>query len=289
MNNRIEVPTPTTSTRSLQKDYRVQITTDGVTGWDALCGCTNLESCQEWVLQPQQEQHAFVLPSSSSNLRYGGCEQQQHQLLSFDLDPSSSLFWDGTFDNLPGTTSTSSTLHPNTPFYTPELTNFAFSSLSGLDPNVISFADIDISPNISDLPTPFTTITPCTPPDTQSSASSSISSPISTSTSAPPTLVVPGLQLPPSSKPVVAKKGRPGRKRARSVTPEDEADPDVIEKRQRNNLAAKKYRQKKVDRIDELEKEVSDVKKERDDLKVELARREAEVEMLREMLKLARN
>lgn len=55
-------------------------------------------------------------------------------------------------------------------------------------------------------------------------------------------------------------------------------------KRARNNLAAKRYRQKKVDRIEELEDEVKEVKKERDDLRVELARREAEVKALREML-----
>lgn len=55
-------------------------------------------------------------------------------------------------------------------------------------------------------------------------------------------------------------------------------------KRARNNLAAKRYRQKKVDRIEELEDVVKEVKKERDDLRVELARREAEVKALREML-----
>ncbi|KAF2102207.1 hypothetical protein NA57DRAFT_54130 [Rhizodiscina lignyota] len=55
-------------------------------------------------------------------------------------------------------------------------------------------------------------------------------------------------------------------------------------KRHRNNIAAKKYRQKRIDRIEELEEEVRSVTKEKDQLRLELAKREAEVEMLRKML-----
>jgi predicted nucleic acid-binding Zn-ribbon protein len=51
-------------------------------------------------------------------------------------------------------------------------------------------------------------------------------------------------------------------------------------------LAAKRYRQKKIDRIEELENEVKEVKQERDDLRIRLARQEAEVAALREMLKM---
>lgn len=61
-------------------------------------------------------------------------------------------------------------------------------------------------------------------------------------------------------------------------------DEHVSLKRKRNNVAAKKYRQKKIDRITELEEEVRSVKEEKDELKLELARKEAEVKMLREML-----
>lgn len=57
-------------------------------------------------------------------------------------------------------------------------------------------------------------------------------------------------------------------------------------KRQRNNVAAKKYRQKKVDRITELEGELADMKDERDDLRLRLARQEAETAALRSMLKM---
>lgn len=77
--------------------------------------------------------------------------------------------------------------------------------------------------------------------------------------------------------------------RKRVASPSAEADPDdedaqVAIKRQRNTLAARKYRQKRVDRIVDLENALEEVKGERDGLKLQLARREAEVEALREML-----
>ncbi|KAK0748964.1 hypothetical protein B0T18DRAFT_405520 [Schizothecium vesticola] len=89
----------------------------------------------------------------------------------------------------------------------------------------------------------------------------------------------PGLTLP--KKP---KRGRPPASEAarRSASP----DPDTVVKRQRNNVAAKKYRQKKIDRIQELEDVVDEVKRERDELRIRLARQEAETEALREMLKM---
>ncbi|RFU72186.1 gaf domain nucleotide-binding [Trichoderma arundinaceum] len=62
----------------------------------------------------------------------------------------------------------------------------------------------------------------------------------------------------------------------------DEAQAAI--KRQRNTMAARKYRQKRLDRIADLERALSDMTGERDDLKLKLARREAEVEALREML-----
>lgn len=49
-------------------------------------------------------------------------------------------------------------------------------------------------------------------------------------------------------------------------------------------MAARKYRQKRLDRISELEKALEDMTGERDGLKLQLARREAEVEALREVL-----
>ncbi|KAK1245949.1 hypothetical protein MKX07_005018 [Trichoderma sp. CBMAI-0711] len=62
----------------------------------------------------------------------------------------------------------------------------------------------------------------------------------------------------------------------------DEAQAAI--KRQRNTMAARKYRQKRLDRIADLERALSDMACERDELKLKLARREAEVEALREVL-----
>lgn len=59
---------------------------------------------------------------------------------------------------------------------------------------------------------------------------------------------------------------------------------EKADKRHRNKIAAAKYRQKKVDRIEELEKSLDDVQSERDALKLELAKKSAEVELLRQLL-----
>lgn len=71
----------------------------------------------------------------------------------------------------------------------------------------------------------------------------------------------------------------------RSLTPTAD-DPVTVNKRQRNNEAARKYRQKRIDRITELEGELSAIKQERDDLRIRLARQEAEAAALRSMLQL---
>ncbi|KAF2460242.1 hypothetical protein BDY21DRAFT_270847, partial [Lineolata rhizophorae] len=63
--------------------------------------------------------------------------------------------------------------------------------------------------------------------------------------------------------------------------PSSTTESKIIEKRQRNTLAARKYRQKRLDRIAELERALEDVSRERDDLRVQLARRDAEVTTLR--------
>ncbi|KAI6791308.1 hypothetical protein KC367_g8105 [Hortaea werneckii] len=56
-------------------------------------------------------------------------------------------------------------------------------------------------------------------------------------------------------------------------------------KRQRNTEAARRYRQRKVDRTSELEEALAAVSKERDELRLKLARSEAEAEVLRRMVK----
>lgn len=65
---------------------------------------------------------------------------------------------------------------------------------------------------------------------------------------------------------------------------EDDADEDKANKRQRNTMAARKYRQKRLDLIADLEKALEEMTAERDELKLQLARKDAEAGALREML-----
>jgi len=155
-------------------------------------------------------------------------------------------------------------------------TQFAFNHHS------YSTAGLDSAPELGTTPSSLFNSTH--PPSIGSGSQSSSSpeqdhSPFSLEHTPAP--VIPGLSLPKGqlAKP---KRGRPPSS-ARSASPTEH---DVVVKRQRNNVAAKKYRQKKIDRIQELEEEVDDVKKERDELRIRLARQEAETKALREMLKL---
>jgi hypothetical protein len=67
---------------------------------------------------------------------------------------------------------------------------------------------------------------------------------------------------------------------------DDVADPTrhQADKRQRNKLAARKCRQKRLDRIAELEEALASMTQDRDGLRLKLARKEAEVDALREVL-----
>ncbi|KAF2705677.1 hypothetical protein K504DRAFT_387599, partial [Pleomassaria siparia CBS 279.74] len=58
-----------------------------------------------------------------------------------------------------------------------------------------------------------------------------------------------------------------------------------VEKRKQNTLAARRYRQKRVDQMSTLETELKDTQSERDALKVRVARLEGEVETLRQLLR----
>jgi hypothetical protein len=74
-------------------------------------------------------------------------------------------------------------------------------------------------------------------------------------------------------------------KRASSASSQMSAtENDKIVKRQRNNIAARKYRQKKIDRISELEDALNDMTKERDELRLELARQQAQTRALKDMM-----
>ncbi|RMX86529.1 hypothetical protein D0869_03026 [Hortaea werneckii] len=74
----------------------------------------------------------------------------------------------------------------------------------------------------------------------------------------------------------------------KSTSPDSTATTSTTErnrKRQRNTEAARRYRQRKVDRTAELEEALAAVSKERDELRLKLARSEAEAEVLRRMVR----
>ena len=60
--------------------------------------------------------------------------------------------------------------------------------------------------------------------------------------------------------------------------------PSKVEKRKANTLAARRYRQKRVDQMSGLEAELKEVKADRDEWKVRCAKLEGEVEALRALL-----
>ncbi|KAE8359963.1 hypothetical protein BDV27DRAFT_149103 [Aspergillus caelatus] len=76
-------------------------------------------------------------------------------------------------------------------------------------------------------------------------------------------------------------------KRKAGTLEQDPSDDNVTTaiKRRRNTMAARRYRQKGRDRIAELEYALRDMEHERNELRLQLARREAEVAALKEMLR----
>lgn len=62
--------------------------------------------------------------------------------------------------------------------------------------------------------------------------------------------------------------------------------PSRIEKRKLNTLAARRYRQKRVDQMNGLEAALKETQLERDALKVRVARLEGEAEILRQLLQV---
>ncbi|KAL2870368.1 uncharacterized protein BJX67DRAFT_378346 [Aspergillus lucknowensis] len=70
-----------------------------------------------------------------------------------------------------------------------------------------------------------------------------------------------------------------------SRDPSPKESPARISKRQLNTLAARRYRQRRLDRITQLEEELVAVKRERDELKMRVSKLEGETDALRGMLK----
>ncbi len=74
------------------------------------------------------------------------------------------------------------------------------------------------------------------------------------------------------------------KKARRSSTCTDNGLDTVALKRERNTLAARKHRQKRLDRISDLEKALRSMTQERDELRLHLAGQEAENRALREVI-----
>ncbi|KAF2453929.1 hypothetical protein BDY21DRAFT_366644 [Lineolata rhizophorae] len=97
--------------------------------------------------------------------------------------------------------------------------------------------------------------------------------PSATSSQLPPTTSHPKRHHPSTSTPSIS---HPAPTRTATAGPSSS-------KRARNALAARRYRQKHVDRVEQLEAALRGVTRERDGLRLELARKEAEVGLLREV------
>jgi hypothetical protein len=242
-----------------------------------------------------QEQHAFdsslqfsTNPSNvlnhNNDLDFGlltdfsSWDQGLHAANAFDLDP------------IP---------QHGSSFPTPEL-EFDYTPCLNISPPLFNnfFPSLSSGP-ASGFVTPSITNTPAT---------TAIQSPPSPAPPSSPDdlldpILFPGLKLPhtkssghsskPGRRPAAASSSSSqhsvldGRISKRSASPAvADADPEVVSRRARNNIAAKRYRQKKIDRIDELEDQVKEVTQERDDLRIRLARQEAEIAALREMLEM---
>ncbi|KAF3163910.1 hypothetical protein EYR41_005684 [Orbilia oligospora] len=186
----------------------------------------------------------------------------------------------------------------------------SITSLQDLSMNMVSSGDLDSLLSLHSQHIPLDEYTMGLPlfptPTSTSSASPTLGSVASgsPSTSSPSSSYLPhSLQSTPSLPPlphhsqqqpyrVQKQRSKPGPKPKPkfipSVSPtiagEDDDSPEVLDKRFRNNLAAKKYRQKKVDRISELELALADMTRERDELRLLLARKEAEGQVLREVM-----
>ena len=59
---------------------------------------------------------------------------------------------------------------------------------------------------------------------------------------------------------------------------------DRVSKRELNTLAARRYRQRRTDEVNQLKVELEDVKRERDELRLRVSRLEGESEILRRIL-----
>lgn len=71
-----------------------------------------------------------------------------------------------------------------------------------------------------------------------------------------------------------------------SAQEQDSEEERIVEKRRRNTMAARRFRKRKQDHVSDLESQLNTVTKERDDLKLQVAKWEGEVMALRKLLEM---
>lgn len=74
-----------------------------------------------------------------------------------------------------------------------------------------------------------------------------------------------------------------------NASSQDSEGERLTEKRRRNKLAARRLRQKKMDQFSELEEQLQEAKRERDELRIQAAKWEGEAQALRQMLDQSMN
>ncbi|KAK4125192.1 hypothetical protein N657DRAFT_679959 [Parathielavia appendiculata] len=257
-------------------------------------------------MQQLAEQAAAVRSLSSSTNPNYGLNNLQLNHFNDDLDFLNHLAWDQAaashFDVL-DPTSAAAAVGDLSSLFAPEL-DFNLSSCLN---SVNSFGSplLDSFPPSGSVPY----LSPANTSLTNTPVTAILPSPSPVSPTPDGSDLLPGLKLPAQK---ATRPSKPGRRPAgasllrttdgriakrtaattsSSVSADDhhqdvDVDPEIIDRRQRNNMAAKRYRQKKIDRIQELEEQVKEVTQERDDLRIRLARQEAEIAALREMLKM---
>jgi hypothetical protein len=105
------------------------------------------------------------------------------------------------------------------------------------------------------------------------------------SSSCSPTLHMPSLQSKkrPRAASSVAESGTVSNSNS-NHSAEDSQDESVLEKRRRNTMAARRFRKRKQDHVSDLESQLAKVAKERDDLRLQVAKWEGEAMALRQLL-----
>ncbi|KAF4218718.1 hypothetical protein CNMCM6457_003651 [Aspergillus fumigatiaffinis] len=191
----------------------------------------------------------FVFPDTNLDL----ASFPDPSLSLYDTDPSAFVplppdlagFGDLDYASLPTGTSSSP--------YAPDSFDLTAISTPAVDVNdSLPFLDIDSSGTDSDTPINQGQVQALTPP-----------------------LLMPASRPPPVS--IITASN------SKDTAPKETSN--KVSKRQLNTLAARRYRQRRVDRMNELEAELEKVKQERDELKMRVSKLEGETEALRGLLK----